>query len=208
MDDEEMIESDLSAMLQRVNKLEAFSVEVLDSYLSGASWESAFKSFILLHAPKFRDFSSSGSDDERDHSWWPVYSEFCRTIDSVVEREVGRLGLTYSHFEAIFQEVHAQTDSAALERVAEKLSKFYDFSAFGEMMREEAIRLEEEESAGIAARARLERPKSFLRVLWDVENVPFPTAVPPEVFVEQIFHVLRSRQLLGGGGGGAIGETN
>jgi len=194
---------------QRVAKLESFSIEVLDSYLSGHDWEASLKRFLDAHAHEFLHFDAGGSDVAQSHLWYKVYVDFNSTIESLMEREVARMGMAYDDFAPIFQrafdaafgetgELPAGESGGAIHSLVRRLSQYGDFESFGMMMQKEAQRMAAEAEAD-AEDLRIEASDKFLRVLWDVENVPYPRGVQPQDVTEAVLQMLSRHGLTGPG---------
>ena len=88
----EQHEADLLTLKREyASKLESFAGEILDHYLSGESWETAFAAFFAEHCHKFAQFSP---DDGFELRMTEVHNAFLQMMDGLLDAQLVRLELS------------------------------------------------------------------------------------------------------------------
>ena len=82
----EQHEADLLTLKREyASKLESFAGEILDHYLSGESWETAFAAFFAEHCHKFAQFSP---DDGFELRMTEVHNAFLQMMDGLLDAQL------------------------------------------------------------------------------------------------------------------------
>ena len=185
-------------------RLEGFAGEVLDSYLAGHDWESAFASFFAEHCYVFARFSAAAGDFELRMT--AIHEQFLVTLDGLLDVQLARLDLSAERAARLLNGGSGGNDcgvcSKALVDARRRLDRLSDFVTFGEMMRErheQRLAAVAAASTSRAASSTSETAVRHTRVLWDFENVGVPSGIDPFEAVCALERWLEARGLWGAG---------
>eukprot|EP00900_Chrysochromulina_parva_P025345 jgi/Chrpa1/7444/Chrysochromulina_OHIO_Genome00000277-RA len=185
-------------------RLEGFAGEVLDSYLAGHDWESAFASFFAEHCYVFARFSAAAGDFELRMT--AIHEQFLVTLDGLLDVQLARLDLSAERAARLLNGGSGGNDcgvcSKALVEARRRLDRLSDFVTFGEMMRErheQRLAAVAAASTSRAASSTSETAVRHTRVLWDFENVGVPSGIDPFEAVCALERWLEARGLWGAG---------
>ena len=218
-------ERDLKALKDSyARRLEGFAGEVLEAYLKGADWETAFADFFAEHCHVFVNFSEHATFDLR---MTEIHHKFIATLDGLLDAQLSRLDISAERCAELLSGGRgAAATNQALDAVARRLDVYGDFLTFGAMMRDRHTeRTEAAAAASAAAIGGLHVSSAPMadaaaaatasgasgaprvehcRVLWDVENVGVPAGLDPFEAVRALERWLESRGWWGSGVDGLV----
>lgn len=205
--------------------MENFCVHALESLLRGSDWEEKFQLFYHTVCPRFKNFnrrSEQSSSDVDDGSGYDLlmfdaYKEFLSFFDDNIQIYLDKMGVTQSTLADSFALNLKNKDSSA-ERLFALLEMYSDFEKFSYMMRckfeeifvvpkiieETKISSSLPENLGLQSitpnhQRQTDAPKTVVRVLWDIENIPVPKVLGGLNTISKLNSFLKSKKLFGPG---------
>jgi len=187
------------------------SIPIVESYLSGSNFASSLSIFYRTNSPKFKDFKIG---EEYSLSQSACHSEFIESIEALITLRLKEFSI---RVDDCYEElVSAQLTEETAVKVNALLARYSDFIEFGLMMRDkfeelfnnntnedgdefkrtEAGAANADTDADADADADDTASKSFVRVLWDLENVNIPSSLTGFQVCEAITTFLSAKGLI------------